>query len=404
MAGAGELRASTRRTLGAALAVLVLLVAAAGYGQFRGAFTSTSRLTLQADRSGLGLDPGAKVTFNGVRIGRVAAVAAVPAGGFTEAELVLDLEPRYAAILPSNVAADITATTVFGNKYVSLTSPESPSAQRLPLDRPIRVESVSTEFNTLFETILAISEQVDPVRLNATLSAAAEGMTGLGSRFGAALVDGNTILDHINPRLPRLRHDAARLADLADVYSAAAPDLWAALDDAATTAATVHRQRDALSAALLNAVGFGQTASEVFEPAGPYLVAGARDLVPTARVLDEHSPSLLCTLRNYAQVAPRVAGALGGNGYSLNSSSGGGVTGAEPPYIYPDNLPRINAKGGPGGRPGCWQSITRELWPAPTLVMDTGASIAPYNHLELGSPLLVDHVWGRQVGEYTINP
>lgn len=36
--------------------------------------------------------------------------------------------------------------------------------------------------------------------------------------------------------------------------------------------------------------------------------------------------------------------------------------------------------------------------------MDTGASIAPYNHLELGSPLLVDHVWGRQVGEYTINP
>ena len=64
----------------------------------------------------------------------------------------------------------------------------------------------------------------------------------------------------------------------------------------------------------------------------------------------------------------------------------------------------LHAKGGPGGRPGCWQPITRDLWPMPYLVMDTGASLAPYNHFELGQPLLIDYVWGRQVGEYTINP
>jgi phospholipid/cholesterol/gamma-HCH transport system substrate-binding protein len=40
----------------------------------------------------------------------------------------------------------------------------------------------------------------------------------------------------------------------------------------------------------------------------------------------------------------------------------------------------------------------------PYLVMDTGASIAPYNHLELGKPIMAEYVWGRQVGEYTINP
>src|ERR1700720_83125 len=74
------------------------------------------------------------------------------------------------------------------------------------------------------------------------------------------------------------------------------------------------------------------------------------------------------------------------------------------PYVYPDNLPRVNAHGGPEGRPGCWQPITRDLWPAPYLVMDTGASIAPYNHFMLGSPILIEYVWGRQVGENTINP
>ena len=41
---------------------------------------------------------------------------------------------------------------------------------------------------------------------------------------------------------------------------------------------------------------------------------------------------------------------------------------------------------------------------APYLVMDTGASIAPYNHFELGQPILIEYVWGRQVGENTINP
>ena len=86
----------------------------------------------------------------------------------------------------------------------------------------------------------------------------------------------------------------------------------------------------------------------------------------------------------------------------LNSLVGG--LGAGNAYVYPDNLPRVNAKGGPGGRPGCWQPITRDLWPAPALVMDTGASVAPYNHFELGQPLLNEYVWGRQVGEYTVNP
>ena len=37
----------------------------------------------------------------------------------------------------------------------------------------VNAVSVTTEFNTLFETITAISEQVDPVKLNATLTAAA---------------------------------------------------------------------------------------------------------------------------------------------------------------------------------------------------------------------------------------
>ena len=130
---------------------------------------------------------------------------------------------------------------------------------------------------------------------------------------------------------------------------------------------------------------------------------GVADLVPTSQLLDTYSPALFCTIRNFAGAAPKVANLIGGgNGYSLRTWTT--LLGAENPYVYPDNLPRVNARGGPGGAPGCWQSITPDLWPAPYLVMDTGASIAPYNHWELGQPILTEYVWGRQGGENTINP
>lgn len=387
---------------GLVLLLVTVLVASALYVQFRGGFEKKITLTLVSDRAGLVMDPGSKVTFNGVQIGRVAAVDPIDSDGTTRARLTLDVKPRYIDLIPANVVTNISATTVFGNKYVSFTSPKNPSPQRITPDDVIDVTGVTTEFNTLFETITSIAEQVDPVKLNLTLSAAAEALTGLGEKFGQSLVNGNRILDDVNPRMPQIRYDVQQLAKLADVYTDASPDLWSSLDGAVTTARTFNERRADLDAALLAATGFGNTAADVFERGGPYLIRGAADLVPTAELLNTYSPALFCTVRNYALVAPKVADSLGGNGYSLNTNTT--FLGAENPYVYPDNLPRVNARGGPGGAPGCWQSIDRHLWPAPYLVMDTGASIAPYNHLELGQPILTEYVWGRQVGENTINP
>jgi phospholipid/cholesterol/gamma-HCH transport system substrate-binding protein len=58
---------------------------------------------------------------------------------------------------------------------------------------------VTTEFNTIFQTLTAIAEKVDPVKLNLTLSAAGQALTGLGERFGASLTNGNAILDDPAP-------------------------------------------------------------------------------------------------------------------------------------------------------------------------------------------------------------
>jgi phospholipid/cholesterol/gamma-HCH transport system substrate-binding protein len=391
------------RTAGAVLVVIATAVAGLIYLQFRGDFIPATKLTLVSPRSGLVVEPGAKVTYNGVEIGRVARIGTVDVDGTAKAELSLDVDPDYIKLIPANVVADVQATTVFGNKYVSFSSPEDPSAQRISSIDVIEVASVSTEFNTLFETVLSLAEQVDPVKLNQTLTATAEALTGLGDRFGDSLSNGNTILDDLNAQMPQIREDTRLIAGLVDVYADASPDLFDGLENAVITARTFNAQWDDIDAALMAALGFSETATDSLNRGGPYFVRGAQDLLPTSTLFDTYSPQLFCTLRNYDEIEKKVAETLGGNGYSLATSSGA-FAGAGNPYIYPDNLPRVNARGGPGGRPGCWQKISRELWPAPYLVMDTGASIAPYNHAEIGQPVLIEYVWGRQFGELTINP
>lgn len=390
------------KSAGLVLMLIAAVTVTALWMQFRGDFTPRTQLTMVADRAGLSMYVGSKVTYNGVRIGRVASTEAVNVDGRAKVKFTLDVEPQYVKLIPANVDAQIGATTLFGNKYVSLSSPKNPVTQRISSGDVIWVRSVTTEFNTLFETVVAISEKVDPVRLNETLSATAQALDGLGDRFGQSIGNGNEILDDLNPRMTRIRYDLQGLTALTDVYSDASPDLWNSLRDAVTTARTFNTQMSHADAALMSAVGFGNTGADLFDRAGPYNVRLQADAVPLTALLDEYSPEILCTIRNFSDLRQKFEGIAGGNGYSIITHTE--FLGAPNPYVYPDNLPRINARGGPEGRPGCWQPITRDLWPAPYLVLDTGASIAPYNHVEIGSPNAIDYLWGRQIGENTINP
>ena len=56
--------------MGTALMLVLVLT----WLQFRGVFEPTAELTVMSGRAGLSMDPGSKVTYNGVPIGRLQAV------------------------------------------------------------------------------------------------------------------------------------------------------------------------------------------------------------------------------------------------------------------------------------------------------------------------------------------
>ncbi len=116
--------------------------------QFRGDLTRATPLTLLSSRAGVVVDPGSKVTYNGVEIGRVSRIGMVDVDDTPKAKLTLDVDPRYLKFIPANVVAEIRATTMFGNKYISFSSPENPVTQRISSQDLVDVSSVTTEFNT----------------------------------------------------------------------------------------------------------------------------------------------------------------------------------------------------------------------------------------------------------------
>ena len=372
------------------------------YVQFRGDFTPKTKLTMVAARAGLVMDPARRSPTTASRSAGWPASPRSSVDGKPAAKFTLDVDPEYVDLIPVNVDAKIKATTVFGNKYVSLTSPKDPAPQRSRRRRDRRkvgddgVQHLVRDHGRAVRAGRSGQAEPDAERGRA-------GADGLGDKFGQSIVNGNEILDDLNPRMPQIRHDIQQLAALGDIYADAAPDLFDVLDNAVTTARTLNQQQNELDQALLAAIGFANTGDDIFTRSGPYLERRTADLMPTAHLLDTYSPELFCTIRNFAR--RRAQGRRSRERQRLSLRNRGRQSWAPSnPYVYPDNLPRVNARGGPGGKPGCWQPITRDLWPAPYLVMDTGDIIAPYNHFGLGQPLAIEYVWGRQIGENTINP
>jgi len=99
---------------------VAVAVATFNYLEIRRDLAENVYLTLLSSRAGLVVEPGSKVTYNGVQIGRVSRIAMVDRHGTPVASLTLDVYPAYLRYIPANVTVDIEATTVFGNEFISL--------------------------------------------------------------------------------------------------------------------------------------------------------------------------------------------------------------------------------------------------------------------------------------------
>jgi phospholipid/cholesterol/gamma-HCH transport system substrate-binding protein len=314
------------------------------------------------------MEPNAKVKMRGVQVGRVKFVSAGP----NNVSLRLDIDPDQIQHIPANVQARINATTVFGSKFVDLVYPDDPSPQRLAAGAVLRSSNVTSEVNTVFQNLVTLLQQIDPAKLNSVLSALAEGFGGRGEQLGRSITDADEVLRALNSRSDTIRDDWVALKHASDTYSAAAPDIIAFLSGASTTSTTLVNHSTQFDALLVSVAGFAHSAVDTLAPAKDNLITAVNLLNPTTDLLMKYNPELTCLLVG-AQIADgfNAAAAGGANGKSLIMDAA--LLLGDDMYKFPDNLPVINAKGGPGGRPGCGSlPDVAKNWPVRNLVTDTG--------------------------------
>jgi len=377
-------RTTAIRIAAAVLASIIVAFSVFTYLAYTAAFTPTDTVTVTSPRAGLVMDQEAKVKYRGIQIGKVEDIAY----SGDQAKLTLAINRDQLRYVPSNALVRIGSTTVFGAKSVEFLAPEQPAGTALRPGATVQAQAVQLEANTLFQTLIDVLHKIDPINLNATLSAIAEGLRGHGDDFGATLAGLNSYLAQLNPKLPTVESDFAQTATVANIYGDAAPDLVTVIDNAPTISNTIVDQQENLNATLLATIGFANEGYATLEPGADNYIAATQRLRAPLKVLGDYSPVIGCILQGVKNGSERAGRLVGGikPGAMVSSSFVLGV----PSYTYPESLPIVNASGGPNcrGLPDMPSKQYGGSWyRAPFLVTDNAyIPYEPFTEVQVDAP------------------
>jgi phospholipid/cholesterol/gamma-HCH transport system substrate-binding protein len=360
-----------RALTGLATVVVLAAIVAVAVGLFRGSFTESVPVTVLSPRAGLVMNPDAKVKMRGVQVGKVDSIESRPNG---QAVLHLAMYPSDMHLIPANVLVDITAPTVFGAKFVELVPPAEPSARSLHAGQVLDSQHVTVEINTVFQHLTAVLGTLDPAKLNQTLGAVSQALSGRGEKIGQAFSDLDSFLAKFDPSLRALSHDIAVSAPVFNAYADAAPDLVKTVDNSVKISQTIVDEQHNLDALLISAIGLADVGNDVLSANRKGLTDVIHLLRPTTDLTNEYNKALWCGFAGLAELAKNPP--LSEPSINIIAS----ITWGAERYRYPTNLPKVAATGGPQ----CLDLPKRPFnTNAKVVVTDIGANPVQYGNQQL---------------------
>ncbi len=298
-----------RRLAGVVFLVVPALLVWLSVAVYDKRFTASDPVVVETGAVGNEMHLGAEVKLRGVVVGEVREIDATDDG----ARLTLALRPGTRTRIPADVRAQMLPTTLFGERFVALVPPASPSARSLaagaviPQDR----STSAVELQQVLDDVLPMLTAVQPQKLSATLSAVSRALEGRGGRLGDTLTLLDSHLREFNPQLPTLNRDLKHLVKVSHVYADAAPDILTALSDFTTTTGTLAEKESELSATLGATTGTAEDLTAFLRQNEDNIIRLSASSRPTLELLAEYSSAFPCTLRTLADFVPAMDKALG---------------------------------------------------------------------------------------------
>ena len=289
---------------GVAMIAVVSLLLGLSIAIYQKVFQPVVMVTVQAGQAGLQLAKFGDVRVNGVLVGQVRDIQQEG----DEAVIKLGIDPGEADNIPANVEVTILPTTLFGQKYIALSRPENPSEESIAEGDVIPSERVSTavELNRVLNQLFPLLRAVRPADLNQTLSALSTALNGRGAEIGRSLDNLDSYLTKINQHIPAFEEDIRLLAEVAQTYNIAAPDLVRLLGNTTVTGRTVLKKQQQLSTFFEDVAGVSDTASRVLGANENSLIRFGQVTRPILRVLDVYAPEYPCLLKGVARYEGRL--------------------------------------------------------------------------------------------------
>jgi phospholipid/cholesterol/gamma-HCH transport system substrate-binding protein len=358
-----------RRLLGFGFVLLLLGAVMLSVLTYQKAFTPVTWVTLRADHTGLQLNEGADVKLRGVIVGEVRTIST----DGRQATLRLALDPKLAAIIPSNVSARMLPKTLFGERYVALEVPPAASADPLRDGSVINQDtsSAAIELSRVLDDTLPLLRAIQPEKLAATLGAVATALEGRGDQLGQDLVGLGGYLAALNQQMPAIQADVTELAHVLSTYDGALPDLMEILRNVTVTATTVSEQRDQLAAFLADTADLADSTRMFLDRYGGRLIQLGQVSAPVLELLASYAPEYPCLLQGLVTLQPRADQVFAGGQMHITievtRDNGGYVSGRDTPVYGAHNGPEcrglpnpktptpetpINDGYGGGARPG----------------------------------------------------
>lgn len=286
-----------------AFVIALISLSLAIYGK---AFTNTTDVTIKADRAGLQLAKFGDVRIDGALIGQVRSVRQ----DGEHASIVVALRPEAAREIPDNAVVHILPTTLFGQKFVQFVRPKQPSSTPLRDGAVIPADRVRTnvELSRVLANLFDVLRAVDPAAVNGALNALSTALEGRGARLGETAEKLNGYLATVERDLPVLREDLEVLADVADTYAQAAPDIVGVLRNATITSNTITANAAEFAGLFRELRTLSDDTYRFVDLNGDGLVRMLQLSEPVVRLLATYSPELPCLLVGLDKYRTRLLG------------------------------------------------------------------------------------------------
>ncbi|MBE7188854.1 MCE family protein [Jatrophihabitans endophyticus] len=300
--------------IGLGYIVVIAALVALSLAVYNHAFTSyvTVRATVPAGSDSLA--DGAPVMVRGLQVGELHEITT----DGHHVDLHLQLNPTKAHQLPSNLTVQLLPETLFGESYVNLVLPDTPSGtlssgavlhqNRSP--GTIALEKVFTQL----QMVLTI---VQPDKLSASLTELADALRGKGKDLGDTVRIIGHYLHGLAPQVPQITDDLNRLVSVAHTYQSAAPDLLRGLAAFKNTSRLlVHRRNDYVGL-LTSLTHTGRSFGHFVGTTQNQIIGVAADSRAPLELTRRYASEFPCIARALVTLIPRVNKAFGvGTGHA----------------------------------------------------------------------------------------